>query len=206
LAWISHERAEDRAKRDRAIRSNRHQGGVRQLPVCRVGQDAKRGKGQLVGGGGPGGNMGFRIGGEGTRFEMQGAPFGKAGHRKIDTGYVGDRRAAEGAGKPLRPNRIAIIAGAVLGDNRTGDKLCPRGETRRQAARDAKTDDRGSLARDGGFKSPRETQDVAAARHGEDPRTGGNPPFRLKSRNGDDRRAVYIPMRAGCGLRPFRLR
>ena len=102
---------------------------MRQFPVCRVGHHAKRGKGQITCGGSPGGNMGFRIGGEGTRFEMQGAPFGKAGHRKIDTGYVGDRRAAEGAGKPLRPNRITVIACAVLGDNRTGDKPCSRSAT-----------------------------------------------------------------------------
>ena len=176
------------------------------MPVCRVGHDAKRGKGQITCGGGPSGNMGFRIGGEGTRFEMQGAPFGKACHRKIDTGYVGDCRAAERAGKPLRPNRITIIACAVLGDNRTGDKLCPRGETRDQAARDAKTDDGGSLVREGGVKSPREPRDIAAPRQREYSRSGGNPRFRLKARNGDDRRAVYIPMRTGCRLPSFRLR
>jgi hypothetical protein len=159
---------------------------VRQLPVRRVGYDAKRGKGQITCGGGPSGNMGFRIGGERTRFEMQGAPFGKACHRKIDTGYVGDCRAAEGDGKPFRPNRVAVIACAGLVDNRTGDKLCPRGETRRQTARNAKTDDGGSLVREGGFKAPRETRDIAATRQGEYSRTGGNPRFRLEPSNGDD--------------------
>jgi hypothetical protein len=179
---------------------------VRQLAVCRVGHDAKSGKRQLMCGGGPGGNMGFRISGERTRIEMQREPFGRSAHWKIGTGYVGDRRAAEGAGKPLRPNRIAVIACAVLGDNRTGDKLCPRGETRRQTARNAKTDDGGSLVREGGFKSPRETRNIAATRQGEYSRPGGNPRFRLKAGNGDDRRAVYIPMRTGCGLPSFRLR
>jgi hypothetical protein len=43
---------------------------VRQLPVCRVGHDAKSDKGQIMCGGGPGGNMGFRIDGEGARIEM----------------------------------------------------------------------------------------------------------------------------------------
>jgi hypothetical protein len=187
LARISHDRAEDCAQRERAIRFNRHQGGVRQLPVCRVGHDAKSGKGQLMCGGSPGGNMGFRISGERTRIEMQGEPFGGSAHWKIDTGDVGDRGAAEGAGKPLRPNRIAEIACAVLGDNRTGDKPCPRGETRRQATGNAKTDDSGSLVREGGFKSPRETRDITATRQGEYSRPGGNPRFRLEARNGDDR-------------------
>ena len=150
--------------------------------------------------------MGFRIGGEGTRFEMQGASFGRAGHRKIDTGYVGNRRAAERAGKPLRPNRIAIIACAVLGDDRTGDELCPRNEPLRQAARDAKTDDGGSLVREGGVKPPREPRDIAAARQGAYSRPGGNPRFRLKASDGDDWRAVYIPKRTGSGLPSFRLR
>jgi len=174
--------------------------------VRRVGHDPKSGKGQITRGGGPGGNMGFRIGGERTRSEIQGAPFGRAGHRKIDTGYVRDCRAAEGTGKPLRPNRIAIIACAVLGDDRTGDELRPRGETRRQTAGNAKTDDGGSLVREGGFKSPRETRDIAATRQCEYSRPGGNPRFRLEARNGDDWRAVYIPMRTGCGLPSFRLR
>jgi len=179
---------------------------VGQLPVCRVGHDAKSGKRQIACGGGPGGNMGFRISDERTRIEMQGEPFGGCAHWKIDTGYVGDRRAAEGAGKPLRPNRIAVIACAVLGDNRTGDKHCSRGETRRQTARNAKTDDRGSLVREGGFKSPRETRDIAATRQGEYSRAGGNPRFRPKASDGDDWRAVYIPKRTGCGLPSFRLR
>ncbi len=150
--------------------------------------------------------MGFRIGGEGARLEMEGAPFGRAGHRNIDTGYVGDCRAAERAGKPLRPNRIAIIACAVLADDRTGDELCPRNEPLRQAARNAKTDDGGSLARDGGFKSPRKTRDIAATRQGEYSRPGGNPRFRLEAGNGDDVRAVYIPIKSGCGLPSFSLR
>jgi len=157
-------------------------------------------------GGGPGGNMGFRIGGEGPRFEMQGAPFGRCAHWKIDTCYVGDFRAAEGAGKPLRPNRIAVITCAVLGDNRTGDKPCSRGETRRQTARNAKTDDGGSLVREGGCKSSRKARDIAATRQGENSRPRGNPRFRLEASNGDDWRAVYIPMRTGCGLPSFRLR
>ncbi len=176
------------------------------MPVCRVGHDAKCGKWQLMCGGGPGGNMGFRIGGEGPRFEMQGAPFGRCAHWKIDACYVGDCRAAEGAGKPLRPNRIAVIACAVLSDNRTGDELCPRNEPLRQAARDAKTDDRGSLVCDGGLKSPRETRDIAATRQGENSRPDGNPRFCLEASNGDDWRAVYIPMRTGCGLPSFRFR
>jgi hypothetical protein len=150
--------------------------------------------------------MRFRIRGEGTRFEVEGAPFGRADHRKIDTGDVGDHRTTERAGKLVRPSRIAIIACAVLGDDRTGNELCPRNEPLRQAARDAKTDDSGSLTREGGFKSPRETRDVAAARHGEDPRAGGNSCFRLEASNGNDRRAVYIPKRAGCGLPAFRFR
>jgi hypothetical protein len=206
LARFARERAEDRAKRERAIRSNRHQGGVRQLVVCRVGHDAKSGKWQLMCGGAPGGNMGFRIGGERTRFEMEGAPFLKAGYRKIDTGYVGDHRTAKRAGKPFRPNRIAVIACAVLGDNRTGDKRGSRGETRRQTARNAKTDDGGSLVREGGLKSPRETQDIAATRQGAYSRPGGHPRFRLEASNGDDQPAVYIPMRTGCGLPSLRLR
>jgi len=176
------------------------------LPVRRIGHDAKSCKGQLVGGGDAGGDMGFHVGGMRAGFEMQGEPFGSSAHWKIDTGYVGDRRAAEGAGKPLRPNRVSVIACAVPGDNRTGDKLCPRGETRRQTARNAKTDDGGSLVLEGGFKSPSETRDIAATRECEYSRPGGNPRFRLKARNGDDWRAVYIPMRSGCGLPSLRLR
>ncbi len=176
------------------------------MPVCRIGHDANSGKGQITCRSSPGGNMGFRIGGEGTCFEVQGAPFRKAGRRKIDTRYVGDCRAAKGAGKPLRPNRIAVIACAVRGDDRTGDKLGPRGEARRQTTRNAKADDRGSLVRKGGFESPRETRDITASRQGEDSRPGGNPCFRLKPGNGDDRWAGYIPKRSGCGLPAFRLR
>ncbi len=176
------------------------------MPVRRVGHDAKSGKGQITCGRGSGGNVGFRIGGERARFEMQGEPFGRSAHWKIDAGYVGNRRAAERAGKPFRPNRIAIIACAVLGDNRTCDKLCPRGEPRRQTARHAKTNDGGSLVRKDGFKSPRKPRDLAAARQGTYSRPGGNPRFRLKAGNGDDWRAVYIPMRTGCGLPVFRLR
>ena len=176
------------------------------MPVRRVGHDAKSGKGQLMGGGDAGGNMGFRIGGMRAGIDMQGALFRRAGHGSIDPGDVGDRRAAKRAGKPLRPNRIAIIARAVLGDDRAGDKLRPRSKSRRQAARDAKTDDRRCLVRDGRFQGTRETRGVAGARDGKDSRTGGNPRFRLKARNGDDRRAVYIPMRTGCGLPSFRLR
>lgn len=206
LPRISYEGAEDRTKRERAVRSDRHQGGVRQLPVCRVGHDANGGKRQITCRGSPGGNMGFRIGGEGTCFAMQGVSFRKAGHRKIDASYVGDCRAAEGAGKPLRPDRIAVIACAIRGDNRTGDKLGPRGEASRQAARNAKTDDRGRFVRKSGFKSPRETRDIAASRQSEYSRPGGDPCFRLKPGNGNDRRAGYIPMRSGCGLPAFRLR
>lgn len=176
------------------------------MPVCRVGHDTQSGKGQMMCSGGLGGNMRFRIDGEGTRFEMQGAPFGRAGHGKIDTGDVGDYRTAERAGKPLRPNRIATIACAVFGDDRTGDELCPWNEPPRQAARDAKTDDSRNLAREDGFQSPRETRDVAAARHGADPWAGGNSCFRLEASNGNDRRRVYIPMRTGCGLPALRLR
>lgn len=195
LPRISRERAEDRTKRERAVRSDRHQGGVRQLPVCRVGHDANSGKRQITCRSSPGGNMGFRIGGEGTCFAMQGVSFRKAGHGKIDTSYVGDCRAAEGVGKPLRPARIAVISCAIRGNNRTGDKLGTRDEARRQTARNAKTDDCGRFVRKSGFESPRETRDIAASRQGEYSRPGGNPCFRLKTRNGDDRRTGYIPMR-----------
>jgi hypothetical protein len=75
LARIFEERAEDSAKRKRTIRPNRHQGGVRKLPVSRVGHDAKSSEGQPMSIGNPGGNMGFRICDERTRLKMEGAPF-----------------------------------------------------------------------------------------------------------------------------------
>ena len=159
-----------------------------------------------MGGGDTSGDMRFHVGGMGAGFAMQGALFRGARHGSVDSNDVGDHRTAERAGKPARPNRIAAITRAGLGDDRAGDKLGPRSKSRRQAAREAKTDDRRCFVGDGRFQGKRKTRGVAGAREGKDPRTGGNPRFRLKSRNGDDRRADYIPMRAGCGLRPFRLR
>ena len=179
---------------------------MRQLPVRGVGHDAKRGKGQLVGGGDAGGDMRFHVGGLRAGMTMQGALFRRARHGSVDSNDVGDHRAAERAGKPVRPNRIAAITPAGLRDDRAGDKLGPRSKSRRQAAREAKTDDRRCFVGDGRFQGKRETRGVAGAREGKDPRTGGNPRFRLKSRNGDDRRAVYIPVRTGCGSLFLRLR
>jgi len=176
------------------------------LPVRRVGHDAKRGKGQPVGGGDTGGDMRFHVGGMRAGFAMQGALFRRARHWSVDSNNVGDHRTAERAGKPARPTRIAAIARAGLGDDRAGDKLGPRSKSRRQAAREAKTDDRRCLVGDGSFQGERETRGVAGAREGKESRTGGNSCFRLEASNGDDRRAVYIPMRTGCGLPSLRLR
>jgi hypothetical protein len=159
-----------------------------------------------VGGGDTSGDMRFHVGGMGAGFAMQGALFRRARHRSVDSDDVGDHRAAERAGKPLRPNRIAAIARAGLGDDRAGDKLGPRSKSRRQAAREAKTDDRRCLVGNGRLQGKRETRGVAGAREGKDSRPGGNSCFRLEASNGDDWRAVYIPMRTGCGPPSFRLR
>jgi len=94
---------------------------VRQLPVRRVGHDAKRGKGQLVGGGDTGGDVRFHVGGMRAGFAMQGALFRGARHWSVDSNDVGDHCAAERAGKPVRPNRITAITRAGLGDDRAGD-------------------------------------------------------------------------------------
>jgi len=67
---------------------------MRQLPVRRVGHDAKSGKRQPMGGGDASGNVGFRIGNIGAGLAMQGALFSAPGHWSIDPGDVGDRRAA----------------------------------------------------------------------------------------------------------------
>jgi len=186
-------RASDRAERNRTVRFHRNESGMRQLPVRRVGDDAKRGKRQPMGGGDARGNVGLRIGGMGAGFVMQGALFRAPGHGRIDPGDVGNRHAAERAGKPPRPPRIGIIARAVLGDDRARDKLCARRQSRHQAARDAKTDDRRSLPRDRRMQGPRETQGIAGARDGEDARPGDEERFRLEAGDGDKPWASHIP-------------
>ena len=67
-----------------------------------IGHDAIGREGQLVGGGDPGGNVGFHIGGMRPRFHMQGVLFFMPSQRRIDPGDIGDRGAAERTGKPLR--------------------------------------------------------------------------------------------------------
>jgi len=121
LARVPQNRSRDRTERERAIRVQRHKRGMRQSPVHGIGHDAKRREGQLVGGGDPGGNMGFHIGGMRPCFPMQGVFFFMASQRRIDPSDVGDRRAVERIGKPLRPDRIAVIARAVFVDDRAGD-------------------------------------------------------------------------------------
>jgi hypothetical protein len=106
-----------------------------------------------MGGGDTGGDMGFHVGGMRAGFEMQGALFRNAYHRSVDSNDVGEHRTAERAGKPVRPNRIAAIARAGLGHDRAGDKLGPRSKSRRQAAREAKTDDRRCLVGEGRFQA-----------------------------------------------------
>jgi hypothetical protein len=50
----------------------------------------------------------------------QGVLFFMPSQRRIDPGDIGDRGAAERTGKPLRPDRVAGIARAILGNNRAG--------------------------------------------------------------------------------------
>jgi len=121
LAWVPQNRSRDRTIRKRAIGFQRHQGSVRQPPVRRVHYDAKCRKGEIVGGCDPRCNVGFHIGGMRPRFPMQGVLFVLASQRRIDPCDVGDRGAAERIGKPLRPNRIAVIARTVLRDDGAGD-------------------------------------------------------------------------------------
>jgi hypothetical protein len=66
--------------------------------------------------------VGFHIGGMRPRFHMQGVLFFMPSQWRIDPGDIGDRGAAERTGKPLRPDRVAGIARAILGNNRAGDK------------------------------------------------------------------------------------
>ncbi len=118
-----------------------------------------------VSGGDPGRDMGFHVGGKGACLEMQGALFRMAARAAHQSRDVGDRRAAESTGQPLRPDRIAVIAGAVRGDDRAGDKLRSRRKSRRQPARDAKTDDGRSFPfATAASKARRETRGVTAAR------------------------------------------
>ncbi len=179
---------------------------MRQLPVRGVGHDTKGGKGQLVGGGDASGNVGFRIGGVRAGFATKGALFRAPGHGRIDPGDVGDRRAPKRVGKPPRPSRIAKIAGAVLGDDRPRDKLRARGKSWRQTARDAKTDNRRCLLRNGRFQGALETQGIAGTRDGEDARPGDETRFHLEASNGDDWGTGHIPARAGERLPVLRLR
>jgi len=96
LARVPQNGSRDRTERKRAVRFERHQGGMRQPPVRGIGHDAKRCKGQLVGSGDTSGNVGFHIGGMRPRFDMQGALFFVTGQWGSDPCDVGDRRAAEG--------------------------------------------------------------------------------------------------------------
>jgi len=137
---------------------------------------------------------------------MQGVLFFMPSQRRIDPGDIGDRGAAERTGKPLRPNRIAGIARAILGNNRAGDKRRARRKSRRQPPCDTKTDDGRCLLRDGRFQGACKTHGVTAARDRIDARPGDKPRFRLKAGYGDDRGGGHIPPSTGCRLPVFRLR
>src|SRR5208282_2710641 len=125
---------------------------------------------------------------------------------RIDPCDVGDRGAAERIGKPLRPNRIAVIARTVLRDDGAGDQLRARRKTWRQPASDAKTEDGCWLSRDNRFQGSRKTRGVTAARDREDAGPSDNPRFRPKAGDGNDPQAGHIPTRTGCRLPLLRLR
>ena len=179
---------------------------MRQLSVHRVHHDAKCRKGKIVGGSDLRRDMGFHIGGMRPCFQMQGVFFLMVCQRRIDPGDIGGHGPAEGMGKPLRPNRIAVIAGPVFGDNPACDKLHARRNSRDQAARDAKTEDCRGLARDGRFQSSGESRGVSAARDRMDARPGDNSRFRLKAGDGDDPQADHMLTSTGYRLLHLRLR
>ena len=106
--------------------------GPHEAAVCaRVSHDAKCREGKIMSGGDARSNVISHIRSMRSRLKMQGVLFFMSSKRGVHPGNVGDRCAAKGAGKPLRPNRIAGITRAVIGDDRACDKHRARRKTRR---------------------------------------------------------------------------
>ena len=179
--------------------------GMRQLPVRRVAprretrQRAAHRRRRC------GRQRGIRYRRRGAGFAMQGALFSAPATGASDPGDVAIVAPPSTSGKPppTTPDRCNSVR-RPRGQAERATALSP-GEDRAPNRRNSKTDDpEAPFVR--AASSWCETHDVAATRQGEYSRPGGNPRFRLKARNGDDWRAVYIPMRTGCGLPSFRLR
>ncbi len=137
--------------------------------------------------------MRFRIDGNSTCRDVQRTLVRRVCHWHIDTRHIDDRRTAESRRQAMRPNAIAFVDLAILGDDCARDERRTGGDAGCKTAGNSEADDRRDLFAYRMFEFGGEanrvarTPDDGSMRPGCDARLGGEARYRK------DGAAFYMP-------------